>query len=84
MLKNVIFICTIFIERTRKIDPCNTITDVVMFDGASKVHIGGKLLKIYYLKISILRGVGLTAYLFFNDVSKILVANQIGTYHKAI
>ena len=44
----------------------------------------GELLKIHYPKISVLRGVEHTVSLFFNDVSKTPVVNQMITAHKAI
>ena len=55
-----------------------------MFDGASNVQLAGELLKIHYPRISVMRGVEHTVSLFFNDVSKIPVANQIITAHNAI
>ena len=39
------FICTIFLEKIKKIDPHKSITDVVMFDGASNVQLAGELVK---------------------------------------
>ena len=35
------FICNRFLEHIKKIDPHNSITDVVMFDGSSKVQLAG-------------------------------------------
>ena len=55
-----------------------------MFDGASNLQLAGDLLKIYYPKVSVMRGVEHTVLLFFNDVSKIPVVNQKITAHKAI
>ena len=55
-----------------------------MFDEASNVQLGGGILVIHYPKFSVMRGVQHTVYLFFNDVSKIPVVNQIITSHKAI
>ena len=55
-----------------------------MFDGASNVQLDGELLKIHYPKVSVMRGVEHTVSLFFNDVSKIPVMNQMVTSHKAI
>ena len=55
-----------------------------MFDGASNVQLAGELLKIHYPKITVMRGVEHTVSLFFNDVSKIPVVNQMITAHKAI
>ena len=55
-----------------------------MFDGASNVQLAGELLKIRYPKITVMRGVEHTVYLFFNGVSKIPVVNQMISAHKAI
>ena len=61
-----------------------SITDVVMFDGASNVQLGGQLLKIHYPKISVMRGDENIVSLFFNYVSKIPAVNHMITYHKAV
>ena len=55
-----------------------------MFDRASNVQLDGELLKIHYTNISVMRGVEHTVSLFFNDVTKILVMNQMITDHKVI
>ena len=55
-----------------------------MFDGASNVQLAGKLLKIHYPKVSVMRGVEHTVSLFFNDISKIPVVNQMITTHNVI
>ena len=55
-----------------------------MFDGASNVELDGELLKIHYPNISVMRGVDHTVSLFFNDISKIPVVNQMITSHNAI
>ena len=61
-----------------------SIIDVIMFDGASNVQLAGELLQILYPKITVMRGLEHTVSLFFNDVSKIPVVNQMITAHKAI
>ena len=66
------------------IDPHKSITDVVMFDGASNVQLDGEILKIHYPKISVMCGVEHAIFLFFNDFSKIPVLNLMITDHKAI
>ena len=78
------FICNIFLNHIRKIDPHKSITDIVMFDGASNFQLAGELLKIHYPKISVMRGVEHTVSLFFNYVSKIPVLNKIITAHNSI
>ena len=55
-----------------------------MFDGASNVQLAGELLKMQYPKITVMRGVEHTVSLFFNDVSKIPVVNQMVKAHKEI
>ena len=55
-----------------------------MSDRASNVQLAGKLLKIHYPKVSIMREVEHTVSVFFNDVTKIPVVNQIITAHKSI
>ena len=79
--KDVTFICTIFLERIIKIDPSKSTTDVVMFDGASNVQLGGEILKSCYPNITVMREIEHAVYLFFNDISKIPVVNQIISAH---
>ena len=77
------FMCTIFLEHI-KIDPNKSITEVLMFDGASNVQIDGELLKINCPKISVMHGVEHTVSLFFNNFSKTPGVNQMITAHKTI
>ena len=37
-------------------DPGKKLTDIVFFDGASNVQLGGKRLKVHYLKLEVMRG----------------------------
>ena len=74
--KNGTFICNIFLDHFKIIDPHKSILYVIMFDGASNVQLAGELLKICYPNITVMRGVEHTVSLFFNDVSKIPVFNQ--------
>ena len=55
-----------------------------MFDGASNVQLADELLQIRYPKIIVTCGVENTVSLFFNDVSKTPVVNQMITAHKSI
>ena len=41
-------ICNRLLDEIRKINPHKSITDDVMFDGASNVQLAGELLKIHY------------------------------------
>ena len=41
----------------REIDTRETLTDIVMFDEAYDVQLGGNLLKVHYPKLKVLRGV---------------------------
>ena len=65
-------------------DPNNSITDVVMFDGASNLQLGGDILKINYPKLTVMCGIEHSVFLFFNDVSKLPIVNQMIRDHKAI
>ena len=40
----------------REIDPGKKLTDIVMFDGASNVQLGEKLLKVRCPKLTVMRG----------------------------
>ena len=80
--KNATFICNRFLDHFKRIDPHKSIIDVIMFYGASNVQLVGELSKICYPKITVMRGVEHTVSLFFNDVSKIPVVNQIISAHQ--
>ena len=71
-------------NHTKETDPDKKSIDIVMFDGASNVQLAGRLLKVNYPKLTVMRGVEHTMSLFFNDVSKITIANQMISAHKMI
>ena len=52
-----------------------------MFDEASDVQLVIRLLNVHYLKLTVMHGVEHTVSLFFNDVSKITIINQIISAH---
>ena len=79
-----IFICNKFLNHMREIDPGKKLTDIVMFDGASNVKLGGKILKVHYTELPLMREVEHTVSLFFNNVSKINIVNQTISAHKVI
>ena len=60
----------------KEIDPAKTLSDIVIFYGASHVQIEERLLKVHYPKLIVMRGVEHTVLLFFNDASKITIGNQ--------
>ena len=68
----------------KEIDPAKTLSDIVMFDGDSNVQLAGRLLKVNYPNLTVMRGVERTVSLFFNDVSKIPIVNQRISSHKTI
>ena len=82
--KDGTLICNRFLNHIREIYPFKKLIDIVMFGGASNVQLGGKLLKVHYPKLTVMRGVEYTVLLFFNDVSKILILNQMIYSHKMI
>ena len=55
-----------------------------MFDGASNVQLGARLLKVYYSNLTAMRGVEHTESLCFNDVSKIPFFCQMISAHELI
>ena len=55
-----------------------------MFGGSSNVQLEGRLLKVRYPKLTVMRGVEHKVSLFFNDVSKIPILNQIISAYKMI
>ena len=55
-----------------------------MFGGGSNVQLGGNLLKVHYPKLTVMHVVEHTVLLFFNDVSKISIENQMISAHKMI
>ena len=80
--KDATFICNQFLKHMKEIDPGKILTDIIMFGGTSNVQLGGKLLKVHYPKLTVMRGVEHKLSLFFNDVSKIPLVNQIISAHK--
>ena len=55
--KDGTFICNRFLNHMKEIDPAKTLSDIVMFDGALNVQISGRLLKVHYPKLTVMRGV---------------------------
>ena len=82
--KDATFICNQFLKHMKEIDPGNVLTDVIMFDGASNVQLAGRFLKVHYPNMIVMCGVEHTVLLFFNDVSKIPIVNQMISAHKII
>ena len=68
----------------KEIDPAKTLSDIVIFYGASHVQIEGRLLKFHYPKLIVMHGVEHTVLLFFNYVSKIPIVNKTVSAHKMI
>ena len=48
----------------KETDPAKTISDIVIFDGDSNVKLAGRLLKVHYRKLTLMRGVEHTVSLF--------------------
>ena len=68
--KDATFICNLFLNHMREKDLGKILTDIVIFDGASNVQLGGKLLKVHYPKLTFMCGVEHTVTLFFNYFSR--------------
>ena len=82
--KDGTFIGNQFLNHMKEIDPAKTLLDIVMFDGASNVQISGRLLKVHYPNLKVMCVVEHTMSLFFNDVLKILILNQMISVQKMI
>ena len=67
----------------KEIDPTKQLSDIVMFNGASNVQLAGRLLNVYYTKLTVIRCVEHTVPLFFNDF-RVTIVNQIISPHKMI
>ena len=68
----------------REIYPGKKLSDIVIFDGSSNGQLGGKRLWVHYPKLTVTRGVEHKLSLFFNDVLKIPIVNQMISDHKNI
>ena len=55
--KDATFICNRLLKHLKSIDPKNNLTDVIMFDGASNVQLGGKRSKVHYPNLTVMFGV---------------------------
>ena len=55
-----------------------------MFDGSFNVQLAGRLLKVYYPKLTVIRGVEQTVSFFFNDVYKIPIVHQMISAHNMV
>ena len=84
MKKDRTFIYNRFIDHRNVSDPNKTIIDVFMFDWVTNTQIGGELMNFHYQILNVIRGVEHTVSLFFKDVSKVPIVNQIITSHKKI
>ena len=54
----------------KEIDPTKQLSDIVMFDGASNVHLAEILLKVHYPKLKVMSNVEHKVSLFFNNFLK--------------
>ena len=61
-----------------------TLSEVVVFAGASIVPLGVQLLKIYNTKLTVMHGVKHNVSLFFNSVSKRPIVKYMIPYHTEI
>ena len=76
--------CNQFLNHMKYIYPAKTLSDIFMFDGSSNVELGGRLLKVHHLKLTVMHGVEHTVSLFFNDISKIHIVIEMISYHNMI
>ena len=81
-IKDATFICNHFLNYMGEIDPGKKLTNIFLFDGASNMKLGWKLLKLHYPKLTVMCDVEHTVSLFFNYVSNIPIVNQNIYAHK--
>ena len=58
------FICNQFLNHMIEIGLAKKLSGILMFDGASNVQLGVRLLKVHYPKLTVMRGVEHTVLLF--------------------
>ena len=88
------FICNQLLNHTKEIDPAKTLSDIVIFNGASNMQLAGIFLKVHYPKLTVMRGDEHTVSLFLimfkdthlnqNIYSHKMICNIFGSgiYHK--
>jgi hypothetical protein len=67
--KDARYIAKLFRPHLQQLDPNKELTDIVFFDGASNVQLGGKLLAVSYPRISVCHGGEHVVSLFFADLA---------------
>ena len=55
--KDIKFICNQFLNHIKEIEPAKKLSDIVMFDGALNAQLVGRLFKVHYPKLKLMRGV---------------------------
>ena len=80
--KDGTFICNLFLNHMKEMDPAKTLSDIVMFDVVLNVQLAGRLLEVYYPKLTVMSCVEHTVLLFSNDFSKISIVNKMISAHK--
>ena len=53
--KDGTFICNKFLNHMKEIDPAKTLSDIVMFYGASNVQLAGRFLRVHYPKLTVMQ-----------------------------
>lgn len=60
-----------------RLDPNKTLCDCLYFDGASNVQKGGRIIEAKYPRVSVMHGVEHVVSLFFSDVAKIPIVQNL-------
>jgi hypothetical protein len=81
--KDCVYIADLFEEHIQKLDPLGKLIFAVLFDGASNVQKGGRIIEERHPQISCLHGAEHVVSLFFKDVSRLrFVRHLIVNYRR--
>ena len=69
--KDARYVSECFLKHLKELDPKKTLVDLLFFDGASNMQIGGEVIAAVYPRITCLHGVEHSIALVFSDWAKI-------------
>ena len=81
--KDAKYVSECFLKHLKKLDPTKTLVDLLFFDGASNMQIGGQVIADVYPRITCLHGVEHSIALVFSDWAKIDII-QVSTIYVVI
>ena len=69
--KDARYVSECFLKHLKELDPKKTLVDLLFFDGASNMQIGGEVIAAVHPRITCLHGVEHSIALVFSDLAKI-------------